>query len=130
MSRMYTVCHGHKQLHMLPPPPVLEIYDSQVAEKYKKVKWAWNNYSLATELNKKSKAMQIAMLLTETGEEAREFSTFTDWIVGRWLVDSPSASQVWGILPATKECAIWVLPIQPPHPSRNPEKPTISIEQR
>ena len=66
--------------YMLPPPPVLEIHDSQAAEKWKKFKRAWNNYSLATELNKKSEAVQVATLLTVIGEEAREvFSTFTDW---------------------------------------------------
>ena len=35
---------------------------------------------MATELNKKSEAIQVATLLTVIGEEAREvFSTFTDW---------------------------------------------------
>ena len=67
--------------YTLPPPPVLEIHDSQAAEKWKKFKRAWNNYSLATELNKKSEAVQVPTLLTVIGEEAREvFSMFTDWI--------------------------------------------------
>lgn len=66
--------------YMLPPPPVLEIHDQLAAEKWKKFKRAWNNYSLATELNKKSEAVQVATLLTVIGEEAREvFSTFSDW---------------------------------------------------
>ena len=35
---------------------------------------------MATELNKKPEAVQVAILLTVIGEEAREvFSTFTDW---------------------------------------------------
>ena len=93
--------------YMLPPPPVLEIHDSQAAEKWKKFKRAWNNYSLATELNKKSEAVQVATLLTVISEEAREvFSTFTDWAAeGN---DSKIASIV---------------------ASRNPVKPMISTEQ-
>ena len=43
----------------------------------KKFKQAWESYSLATELNEKSEAIQVATLLTVIGEEAREvFSTF------------------------------------------------------
>ena len=44
-------------------------------------KRAWNNYSLAVELNKKSEAIQVATLLTviHVGEEAQVFSTFTGW---------------------------------------------------
>ena len=65
---------------MLPPPSTLDIDDQQAAEKWKKFKRAWTNYSLATELNKKSEAVQVATLLTVIGEEAREvFSTFTGW---------------------------------------------------
>ena len=64
--------------YTLPPPPALEIHDLQAAEKWKKFKRAWDNYSLATELNKKSEAIQVATLLTVIGEEAREvFSTFS-----------------------------------------------------
>ena len=63
--------------YTLPPPPALEIHDLQAAEKWKKFKLAWDNYSLATELNDKSEAIQVATLLTVIGEEAREvFSTF------------------------------------------------------
>ena len=40
----------------------------------------WENYALATELNKKSEPVQVATLLTLTGEEAREvYSTFNTW---------------------------------------------------
>ncbi len=66
--------------YTLPPPPALDIHDSQAAEKWKKFKRAWTNYALATELNKKSEEIQVATLLTVIGEEAREvFSTFTGW---------------------------------------------------
>ena len=44
-------------------------------EKFKRV---WDNYSLATELNKKAETIQVATLLTVIGEEARKvFATFT-----------------------------------------------------
>ena len=43
-----------------------------------KVKQAWQNYAIAIEVNKKSEQVQMAMLLTVIGEEARElFTTFT-----------------------------------------------------
>ena len=55
----------------------MEIHDVQAAEKWKKFKQAWDNYSLATQLNEKSEANQVATLLTVIGEESREiFSTF------------------------------------------------------
>ena len=64
----------------LPPPAPLEIHSSTVAEKWKKFRLAWSNYLLATELNKKSEAVQVATFLTVIGEEARDvYSTFTDW---------------------------------------------------
>ena len=64
--------------YTLPPPTALEIHDLQAAEKWKKFKRAWDNYSLATELNKKAETIQVATLLTVIGEEAREvFATFT-----------------------------------------------------
>ncbi len=66
--------------YVLPPPQTLEIYDSQVAEKWKRFKRAWTNYVLATELNAKPEAVQVATLLTGIGEDAREvFFTFTGW---------------------------------------------------
>ena len=64
----------------LPPPTALDIHDSQASAKWKKFKLAWTNYAMATELDKKPEAFQVATLLTVTGEEARDvFSTFTDW---------------------------------------------------
>ena len=63
----------------LPPPPPLDINDGNVAEKWKKFRLGWTNYALATELNKKSEAVQVATLLTMIGEDARDvYSTF-DW---------------------------------------------------
>ena len=63
--------------YTLPPPAPLDIHDTNAADKWKKFKRAWTNYSLATELNKKSEPIQVATLLTVIGEEAREvFSTF------------------------------------------------------
>ena len=68
---------------MLLPPPVLEIHDPQAADRWKKFRWAWTNYSLATALNEKAEAVQVATLLMVIGEEAREvFSTFTKWAHG------------------------------------------------
>ena len=66
--------------YMLPPPPALEIHDSQAAEKWRRFKRAWTNYSLATGLSEKDQAIQVATLLTIVGEEACEvFATFTGW---------------------------------------------------
>ena len=61
----------------LPPPAPLEIHDPNVAENWKKFLLVWENYALATELNKKSEPVQVTTLLTLIGEEAREVcSTF------------------------------------------------------
>ena len=74
-SRQSTMVTGFN----LPPPPSLEIHDGNIAEKWKKFRLGWSSYSLATELNKKSEAIQVATLLTVIGEEARDvYSTF-DW---------------------------------------------------
>ena len=64
----------------LPPLAPLDIHDSNAADKWKKFIRAWTNYSLATELNKKSEPIQVATLLTAIGEDGREvLSTFTNW---------------------------------------------------
>ena len=64
----------------LPPLAPLDIYDSNAADKWKKFIRTWTNYSLATELNKKSEPIQVATLLTVIGEDAHKvFSTFTNW---------------------------------------------------
>jgi len=64
--------------YMLPPPAALEIHDSQAAERWRRFKTAWTNYSIATGLIEKDEAVQVATLLTVIGENAREvYSTFT-----------------------------------------------------
>jgi len=64
--------------YMLPPPPALEIHDVQAAEKWKRFKRTWVNYSLATGLSGKDEAVQVATLLTVIGEEARKvFASFS-----------------------------------------------------
>lgn len=69
----------------LPPPPLppspspLEIHKGNIAEKWKKFRLAWSNYSLATDLNKKSQAIQVATLLTVIREEARDVYSMFDW---------------------------------------------------
>ena len=61
----------------LPPPGPLEIHGVNAAERWKKFKRVWNNYSIAIEVNTKSEQVQVATLLTVIGEEAREvFATF------------------------------------------------------
>ena len=66
--------------YMLPPPPPLEIHDAQAAEKWKRFRRAWDNYSLATGLSEKAEEVQVATILTVVVEEAREvFSTFAGW---------------------------------------------------
>ena len=66
--------------YALPPPPALEIHNPNAAEKWKRFLLAWENYSLATELTKKTEEVQVATLLTVIGEEAREvYATFNDW---------------------------------------------------
>ena len=49
---------------------LLHCHDTQAAEKWKKFKLAWTNYSLATGLNQKPEVVQVATLLTVIGEEA------------------------------------------------------------
>ena len=46
------------------PPPLETHHDPQAAEKWKKFKRAWQNYVLATELNAKTEAVQVATLLS------------------------------------------------------------------
>ena len=65
----------------LPPPTALEIHEGNVVEKWKKFHLAWSNNALATVPNKKSEPVQVATLLTATGEDARNvYSTF-DWMM-------------------------------------------------
>ena len=57
---------------------MLEVHDLQAAcGEMEKFKRAWNNYSLATELNKKAETIQVVTLLTMIREEVQEvFATF------------------------------------------------------
>ena len=67
-------------LFALPPPPPLDIHVSNAAEKWKEFEQAWKNYSIAIKLHQEPEAVQVAILLTVVGAEARKvFATFTDW---------------------------------------------------
>ena len=67
-------------LFALPPPPRLDIHDSNAAEKWKEFEQAWKNYSIAMKLHQELEAVQVATLFTVVGAEARKvFATFTDW---------------------------------------------------
>ena len=67
-------------LFALPPPPPLDIHDSNAAEKWKEFEQAWKNYSIAMKLHQEPEAVQVATLLTVVGAEARKvFATFTEW---------------------------------------------------
>ena len=62
----------------LPTPQSLGIHNNNVAAKWKKFRLAWENYALATAIDKKDEKVQVAILLTVIGEEARDvFLTFT-----------------------------------------------------
>ena len=65
---------------MLPPPAPFDIHSPNASECWNRFKNAWDNYSLATKLNKEDEPVQVATLLTVIGEEAREvYATFSDW---------------------------------------------------
>ena len=67
-------------LFALPPPPPLDIHDSNAAEKWKQFEQAWKNYSIAIKLHQEPEAIQVDTLLTIVGAEARKvFATFSDW---------------------------------------------------
>ena len=53
-----------------PVPSPLEIHDAQAAEKWRRFKRTWTSYALATGLEDKMEAVQVATLLTVIGEEA------------------------------------------------------------
>ena len=91
----------------LPPPP-LERHDSNVAEKWKKFRLAWDNYSLASELNKKKEDVQVATLLTIIGEDAKDvYSTFTNWPDDDSKKENRTgATEIRGLLSATQKCSV------------------------
>ena len=62
----------------LSTPQSLDIHNKNVAAKWKKFRLAWEDYALATAIDKKDEKVQVAILLTVIGEDARDvFSTFT-----------------------------------------------------
>ena len=67
-------------LFALPPPPPLDIHDSNAAEKWKEFEQAWKNYSIAMKLHQEPEAIQVATLLSVVGAEVwKVFAMFTDW---------------------------------------------------
>ena len=56
-------------LFALPPPPPLDIHDSNAAEKWKEFEQAWKNnssnyYSIAMKLHQEPEAIQVATFLS------------------------------------------------------------------
>ena len=67
-------------LFALPPPPLLDIHDSNAAEKWKEFEQTWKNYAIAMKLHQEPEAIQVATLLFVVGAEVRKvFAMFTDW---------------------------------------------------
>ena len=50
-------------LFALPPPPPLDIHDSNAAEKWKELEQAWKNYSIAMKLHQEPGLSQVFQLL-------------------------------------------------------------------
>ena len=65
--------------YMLPPPSALGINNIQTAERWRRFKMAWSNYSVTTEVNTKDEAVQFSTLLTVVGEDAREVYSIFTW---------------------------------------------------
>ena len=62
----------------IPPPDILELHDGSTASNWRTWVSAWINYRLATKLDKKEEARQVATLLAVIGKEANKvFRTFT-----------------------------------------------------
>jgi len=62
----------------IPPPDILELNDGSTASNWRTWVSAWNNYRLATKLDKEEEARQVATLLAVIGKEANKvFHTFT-----------------------------------------------------
>ena len=55
-----------------PPPPPLNIHDSNAAEEWKEFEEAWRNYSVPMKLHQEPETVQIVTLLTVIGAEARK----------------------------------------------------------
>ena len=52
-----------------PPPDILELNDGSTASNWRTWVSAWNNYKLATKLDKEEEAHQVATLLAVIGKE-------------------------------------------------------------
>ena len=66
-------------LFALPPPPPLDIHDSNAAETWKEFEQAWKK-NIAMKSHQEPKAVQVATLLSVVGAEVRKvFAMFTDW---------------------------------------------------
>ena len=63
---------------LLGPLP-LDIHAANVAEKWRKFNLAWENYAMATKLNKKAEPVQVATLLTVIAEDARQVYSTNAW---------------------------------------------------
>jgi len=62
----------------IPPPDILKLNDGSTASNWRTWVSAWNNYRLATKLDKEKEARQVATLLAVIGKEANKvFRTFT-----------------------------------------------------
>ena len=62
----------------IPPPDILELNDGSTASNWRTWVSAWNNYRLATKLDKEEEARQVETLLAVIGKEANKvFRTFT-----------------------------------------------------
>ena len=62
----------------IPPPDILELNDGSTASNWRTWVSAWNNYRLATKLDKEEEARKVATLLAVIGKEANKvFRTFT-----------------------------------------------------
>ena len=62
----------------IPPPDVLELNDGSTASNWRIWVSAWENYTLATKLDKEEEARQVATLLAVIGKEANKvLRTFT-----------------------------------------------------
>ena len=67
-----------EQLPSTSPPDILEVNNGSIAPNWRTWVSAWNNYRLATKLDKEEEVRQVATLLAETGKEANKgFRTFT-----------------------------------------------------
>ena len=52
----------------IPPPDILELNDGSTSSNWRTCVSAWNNYRLATKLDKEEEARQVATLLAVIGK--------------------------------------------------------------